>query len=95
MRAPPAITHGPGIEAKALGEHADIGEMERLDRWLSGVPGVGILVGAVVAVLAVGWLDRASGSYLSVSLLYLAPITLVTWRLRRALFYPFAFRTRR
>ncbi len=76
--------HPHSLGAKALGEHADIGEMERLDRWLSVVPGVGILIGAVLAVLGVGWLDRASGSYLSVSLLYLAPITLVTWRLRRA-----------
>jgi diguanylate cyclase (GGDEF)-like protein len=56
--------------------------------WLDGLArrlwGAGILIGAILAVIGVGWLDRQSGLYLSLALVYLAPITLVTWRLGRA-----------
>ena len=38
----------------------------------------------MVAVVGVGWLDHESGLLLSLALVYLAPITLVTWRLGRA-----------
>jgi diguanylate cyclase (GGDEF)-like protein len=48
------------------------------------LPRAGILIGSMAAVVGVGWLDQESGLLLSLALVYLAPITFVTWRLGRA-----------
>lgn len=48
------------------------------------IASVGIFIGSMAAVVGVGWLDHESGLLLSLALVYLAPITLVTWRLGRA-----------
>lgn len=40
-------------------------------------------VGGLVMALAIGWLDRETGPYLSFALIYLGPIAFVTWRVGR------------
>jgi diguanylate cyclase (GGDEF)-like protein len=52
-------------------------------RLAAGLSNTWLLAAAVALVLGVGWLDHETGLYLSLSLLYLVPITLVTWRLGR------------
>jgi diguanylate cyclase (GGDEF)-like protein len=44
----------------------------------------GLVMGLVLlAVVIIGWLDQASGVYLSFALFYLMPVGLATWRLGR------------
>ena len=38
-----------------------------------------VVVGAVVSVFAIGWVDRATGDRLSFSLFYLAPVGVAAW----------------
>lgn len=40
-------------------------------------------MGGLMMAVAIGWLDRATGPYLSLALIYLGPIAFVTWRVGR------------
>ena len=42
-----------------------------------------LFVAGLMLALAIGWLDRATGPYLSFALIYLGPIAFVTWRVGR------------
>lgn len=53
--------------------------VQAIDRWLSKIPKVGILLMSLVVLGIVGALDSMFGHVLSFALLYLLPIFLMSW----------------
>ena len=51
--------------------------------WAMSTAALWTFMGGLMLALAIGWMDYASGPYLSLALIYLGPIALVTWRVGR------------
>jgi diguanylate cyclase (GGDEF)-like protein len=59
--------------------------MQRLRASLAALPSGLVLAGSVLLTFGIGWLDFATGIYLSFALFYLLPVGVASWRLGRGI----------
>jgi diguanylate cyclase (GGDEF)-like protein len=59
--------------------------MQRIRDSLAALPPGLVLAGSVLLTVGIGWLDHATGIYLSFALFYLLPVGLASWRLGRGM----------
>ena len=59
--------------------------MQRLRDTLTALPSGPVLACSVLLTVGIGWLDYATGIYLSFALFYLLPIGVASWRLGRGI----------
>jgi diguanylate cyclase (GGDEF)-like protein len=59
--------------------------MQRLRDTLAALPSGPVLACSLLLTVAIGWLDYATGIYLSFALFYLLPVGIASWRLGRGI----------